>query len=260
VRGRDDAGPRARGTTVRVSLLLLLLVPVVLSAQGRSPSARFRQAVEYDSNLTFTRLIYGSGFRNFGFGGAAWSHDYPAADKNLSAIIDYITHIRVRLDGTNVLDLDDPEIFQNPVLYVWEPGYWTIQPSEAKRLREYLLKGGFVIFDDFEGPDHWANMVAQMRQALPEHAFIRIDESHPIFHSFYDIRKLDVPHPSMDVAPGYYAMFENNDPSDRMIALANHNNDIAEYWEWSAEGLYNPDPTSNAYRLGVNYYIYALTH
>ena len=254
------AGLRVRATTVRVSLLLLLLVPLALSAQGRSPSSRFRQAVEYDGNLTFTRLIYGSGFRNFGFGGAAWSHDYPAADKNLSAIIDYITNVRIRLDGTNVLDLDDPEIFQNPVLYVWEPGYWTIQPSEARQLREYLLKGGLVIFDDFEGPDHWNNMVAQMRQALPEHEFIPIDERHPIFHSFYDIRKLDVPHPSMDVSPGYYAMFENNDPSDRMIALANHNNDIAEYWEWSAEGLYNPDPTSNAYRLGVNYYVYALTH
>ena len=64
----------------------------------------------------------------------------------------------------------------------------------------------------------------------------------------------------MDVVPGYFAMFENNDPSRRMIALANHNNDIAEYWEWSAEGLYNPDPTSDAYRLGVNYYVYALTH
>jgi uncharacterized protein DUF4159 len=260
VRQSDGAGPGVRGTAVRASVLILLLVPLALSAQSRSSSSRFRQAVEYDGNLTFTRLIYGSGLSNFGFGGAAWSHDYPAADKNLSAIIDYITHIRVRLDGTNVLDLDDPEIFQNPVLYVWEPGYWTIQPSEAKRLREYLLKGGFIIFDDFEGPEHWNNMVAQMRQALPEYQFLPIDERHPIFHSFYDILTLKVPHPSMDVVPGYFAMFENNDPSRRMIALANHNNDIAEYWEWSAEGLYNPDPTSDAYRLGVNYYVYALTH
>ncbi|HET9363337.1 MAG TPA: DUF4159 domain-containing protein [Vicinamibacterales bacterium] len=241
------------------ALVLCLLVPIIVAAQGRRASS-FRQVVDYDSNLTFTRLIYGSGLGDFGFGGSAWSHDYPAADRNLSAIIDYITHVRLRLDGTNVLDLDDPEIFDNPVLYVWEPGYWTIQPSEAVRLREYLLKGGFVIFDDFEGPDHWDNMVAQMRQALPEHRFIRIDEHHPIFHSFYDIRKLDVPHPSMNVPPAYYGMFENNDPKGRMMALANHNNDIAEYWEWSAEGLYNPDPTSNAYRLGVNYYVYALTH
>jgi hypothetical protein len=238
----------------------LLIVPLAFGAQGRRSSSQFREAVDYDGRLVFTRLIYGSGLGGFGFGGAAWSHDYPAADKNLSAIIDYITHARVRLDGTNVLDLDDPELFNNPVLYVWEPGYWSIESSEAAKLRDYLLKGGLVIFDDFEGPDHWENMTAQMRRALPDHQFYKIDESHPIFHAFYDITKLDVPHPSVNVTPGYYAMFENNDPSRRMIALANHNNDIAEYWEWSAEGLYNPDPTSNAYRLGVNYYVYALTH
>ena len=159
-----------------------------------------------------------------------------------------------------MLTLDDPEIFQNPVLYVWEPGFWTIRPSEAENLRKYLLKGGFVIFDDFEGPDHWDNMTAQVREAVPELEWIRIDERHPIFQSFYRIEKLDVPHPSMGVIPAYYGLFENNDANGRMMALANHNNDIAEYWEWSAEGLYNPDPTSNAYRLGVNYFIYALTH
>jgi hypothetical protein len=242
-----------------VVLALALLAPLVVAGQGRRASSSFRQVVQYDSNLAFTRLIYGSGLGGFGFGGAAWSHDYPAADRNLSSILDYITNMRVHLDGTNVLDLNDPEIFQNPILYVWEPGYWAIQPSEAVNLRKYLLKGGFVIFDDFEG-DHWNNLVAQMRQALPDHEFIRIDERHPIFHSFYNITKIDVPHPSMNVVPGYYAMFEQNDPSRRMIALANHNSDIAEYWEWSAEGLYNPDPTSNAYRLGVNYYVYGMTH
>ncbi|HLG57755.1 MAG TPA: DUF4159 domain-containing protein [Vicinamibacterales bacterium] len=247
--------------TFSVTLLVALLMPLLVAGQGRRTPASFRQVVEHDGNLVFTRLVYGSGLGGFGgFGGAAWSHDYPAADRNLSAILDHITHIRVHLEGTNVLGLDDPEIFQNPVLYVWEPGYWSIQPSEAENLRRYLLKGGFVIFDDFEGPDHWANLVAQMRRALPGHTFIKIDVSHPIFHAFYDITKLDVPHPSMDVLPGYYAMFENNDPGGRMMALANHNSDIAEYWEWSAEGLYNPDPTNDAYRLGVNYFVYAMTH
>lgn len=243
-------------------LALAVLVPLLVNAQGRRFSSA-KQVQEYDGRLTFTRLVYGSGglggFRGFG-GGAAWSHDYPAADENLSAILDYITNARVRLDGTNVLDLDDPEIFQNPVLYVWEPGFWTIEESEAENLRKYLLKGGFVIFDDFEGPDHWNNLVEQMRRALPELYFQPIDERHPIFHSFYNITKIDVPHPSVDVTPAYFAMFEDNDPNGRMLALANHNNDIAEYWEWSAEGLYNPDPTSNAYRLGVNYFVYALTH
>jgi hypothetical protein len=242
-----------------VAALALLLVPPIALAQGRrSGVASFRHAVPYDSNLVFTRLIYGSGLG--GFGGGAWSHDYPAADKNLAGILDYISHVRVRLDGTNVLDLDDPEIFQNPILYVWEPGYWSIEASEAVRLREYLLKGGFVIFDDFEGPNHWENMTRQMKRALPDHDFIKLDESHTIFKSFYVISKLDVPHPSMNVVPGYWALFENNDPHGRMIALANHNSDIAEYWEWSAEGLYSQDRTGDAYRLGVNYYIYAMTH
>ena len=249
-----------RSRRVRVvAAVALLLIPVMLFAQGRRRSS-FKQVVPYDGNLVFTRLFYNSGLGGFGFGGAAWSHDYPAADKNLGAILDYISHVRVRLDGTNILDLDDPEIFDNPILYVWEPGFWAIEASEAQRLREYLLKGGFVIFDDFEGPDHWDNMVRQMKRALPDHEFVKIDESHSIFHSFYQFSKIDVPHPSVNVTPGYWAMYENNDPGGRMIALANHNNDIAEYWEWSAEGLYSQDRTGDAYRLGVNYYVYAMTH
>jgi hypothetical protein len=103
-------------------------------------------------------------------------------------------------------------------------------------------------------------MVRQMKRALPDHDFVKIDENHSIFHSFYQFSKIDVPHPSVNVTPGYWAMYENNDPSGRMIALANHNNDIAEYWEWSAEGLYSQDRTGDAYRLGVNYYVYAMTH
>src|SRR5688572_29716626 len=126
-----------------IAIVVAVLVPLlVAAAQGRRGSS-VKQVAEYDGNLTFTRLYFGGGLGNFGFGGAAWSHDYPAADRNLSAIIDYITNARVRLDQTNILDLDDPEIFDNPVLYVWEPGFWTIEQSEAENLRKYLLKGGF---------------------------------------------------------------------------------------------------------------------
>lgn len=231
----------------------------VPAAQGRPrPSAGPNHVVEYDSNLAFTRLRFGS--LRGGFGAGAWLHDYPAADRNLSAILGHMTRIRVHLEGTNVLELTDPRLFENPVLYVWEPGYWTIRAEEVEPLRQYLLKGGFVIFDDFEGPAHWANMTAQMRRASPDLQWQRIDVSHPIFHAFFNISNLDVPHPSVNVTPAYYALYEGNDPRRRMLALANHNNDIAEYWEWSVEGLYNPDPTNDAYRLGVNYFVYALTH
>ena len=238
---------------------VVLCVATVAYTQGRRGAA-IRQVAPYDGRLVFTRIAYNTGLNSFGFNSNAWNHDYPTADRNIAALIDYISHARVRLDGTNVLELDDPEIFKNPVLYIWEPGFWTIRPSEAENLRKYLLKGGFVIFDDFEEDDQWDNMVAQVRQALPELDWIRIDVGHPIFHSFYDIKKLDIPHPIVNVIPDYYALFENNDPNGRMLALANHNNDIAEYWEWSAEGLYSLDWTGDAYRLGVNFFIYALTH
>jgi hypothetical protein len=160
-----------------------------------------------------------------------------------------------------VLDLDDPRVFDNPIIYISEPGFWTIRDSEAVNLRNYLLKGGFVIFDDFDGADQWSNMAAQMARALPDHQFIDITPEHPIFHSFFDVTNLYVPNFMVPgTTPVYRAIFENNDPSRRMIALANHNNDIAEYWEYTAEGLYDPDPRNNAYRLGVNYIVYGMTH
>jgi Domain of unknown function (DUF4159) len=258
--GREDALTMFRLSRVRVSALLVaaILLPLVVVGQSRRNFSSGAATVPYDSNFAFTRIRYSGG--GFGFGGSTWSHDYPAADRNLSAIVDYITNMRLSLDGTNVLDLSDPRVFENPIIYVSEPGFWRIRDDEAPHLRNYLLKGGFVIFDDFDGDDQWANMAAQMARALPDHRFIDIGPEHPIFHTFFEVKGLDVPHPMINVVPIYRAMFENNDPSRRMIALANHNNDIAEYWEWSAEGLYNPDPTNNAYRLGVNYIVYGMTH
>ena len=244
-------------------LLVLLVAPL---AAGQFPPLRRRSlqedvTVSYDSHYVFTRVRYGSGLVRGFFGGAdGWAHDYPTADRNLSAILDYITNMRVRMDGSNILDLDDAAIFDNPILYMSEPGFWTTNEAEAKNLRAHLLKGGLIIFDDFEGDDDWRNLVAQMRQALPDHWFLPIDVTHPIFHSFFDIKVLNVPHPLVNVPPGYFAMFENNDPAGRMIALANWNNDLGDYWEWSAEGLYGSDPTNDAYRLGVNYIVYAMTH
>ena len=245
-------------------LLLILVLPLVATGQGRRQSRQAAATVEYDSHFVFTRIRYGAGVGLargfFGGGGGGWEHDYPTAERNFAAILDYITNMRVRMDGSNILDLDDPRIFENPIIYMSEPGYWTTNDAEAKNLRAYLLKGGFLIFDDFEGDGHWRNMVAQMKRALPEHYFITLDVSHPIFQSFFGIKHLNVPHPTVNVPPSFLAIFENNQPSGRMLALANWNNDLGDYWEWSAEGLYGSDPTNDAYRLGVNYIVYAMTH
>jgi hypothetical protein len=106
-----------------------------------------------------------------------------------------------------------------------EPGFWITHEAEAKSLREYLLKGGFIIFDDFEGEGHMRNLRTQMKQALPDHDFIRLDVSSPVFQSFFGIRHLEVPHPNYNGPPAFYGMFENNDPAGRLIAIANFNNE-----------------------------------
>ena len=242
-----------------IALLSAMVFPVM--AAGQNFFGRFFRAaptaVEYDSRFVFTRIRYGT--RVGGNGG--WEHDYPTADRNFAAILDYITHTRVHLNDSNILDLDDPRIFQNPVIYMSEPGYWTTDEAEAKNLRAYLLKGGFIIFDDFDGDAEWRNLVTQMKVVLPDHDFIRLDVSHPIFQSFYGLRTLNIPHPMLPgIEPVFLGLFDDNRTSGRMMAIANFNNDIGDYWEWSAEGLYGDAGTSDAYRLGVDYLVYAMTH
>jgi hypothetical protein len=252
---------RVRARIIVAGLLLAALaLPVAAAGQGffRRFFGGSLPAVTYDSHFAFTRIRYGA---RVGRGASGWEHDYPTADRNFSAILDYITNMRVHLDGSNILDLDDPRIFENPVIYMSEPGYWTTDEAEAANLRAYLLKGGFIIFDDFDGPAEWQNLVTQMKLVLPEHAFIRLDVSHPIFQSFYGLKTLNIPHPMLpSIEPVFFGLFDDNHPGGRMLAIANFNNDIGDYWEWSAEGLYGDAPTNDAYRLGVDYLVYAMTH
>jgi hypothetical protein len=252
-----------RRTAVAVVFLFALASFAAAQTIYRTPDGQERKIgnPSYDGRFVFTRIRYGGrGFGGFFRGGGTWSHDYPAADFYISDALDTLTRMRVNDASTNVLELEDPRIFDNPILYISEPGYWSISDKGAANLRLHLLKGGLVIFDDFEHQDEFDNMAAQMAKALPERRWIKIDIRHPIFHSLFDLKKLDVPHPTVDVEPDYRALFVNDDPNDRMLALANHNCDIAEYWEWSADERFPVDVTSGAYQLGVNYIIYAMTH
>lgn len=238
---------------MRMPLVCGLLLAIALPCIGWSQA----RELAYDGRFAFTRIRYGSGW---GRGGGSWAHDYPRADEHLPRILAELSTLRPRLDGSNVYNLDDPGIFENPILYVSEPGFWTVSEAEAANLRAHLLKGGFVIFDDFEGQAQWDNMAGQMARVLPEHRFIAIDVRHPIFHAFFEMKTIDFPHPLVNVMPSYYAMFEDNDPRRRIMALANYNNDLAEYWEWSSTGMFPVDITNDAYKLGVNYIVYGMTH
>ena len=243
----------------------LLAAAAAASAQdgwfGRRPPVVDSSNVEYDGRLVFARIRYSTAFSGYGRRGSrdpGWAHDYPTADLNLMQILQELTIASPRVDGSNVLTLDDPQLFRYPIAYMSEPGFWGPSESEAKGLRSYLLKGGFIIFDDFRGGD-WYNVEEQMRVVLPEHRFIQLDVTHPVFHSFFDIQALDLL-TSYNGLPTYYGIFENNDPRKRMMVIANRDGDLGEYWEYSGSGVNPVDLSNEAFKYGVNYFMYALTH
>ena len=253
--GQLVAGPV--GPSLRGPAIVLILCALPLAMQGqigrRYDAAGDLRSAHGTDGFVFTRIRYG-GYRS------TWSHDYPRADLHLPRIIDDISTIDARLGATNVFRLDDPELFRYPIAYISEPGFWHMSESEVEGLRNYWLKGGFVIFDDFEARQ-WDNFEYQVRRALPDHQLIEVDVTQAIFQVFFEIRKLDFPHPLVRVEPSYWAIFEDNDPAGRMMAIVNYNNDVAEYWEWSDQGGFFPvDFTNDAYKLGVNYIVYGMTH
>jgi len=133
-------------------------------------------------------------------------------------------------------------------------------------LRAYFKKGGFVIFDDFRDDSRnvtggWLNFTTQMKRVIPDVRFFDLEPSHPIFHSFFEIN-------SLSIIPQYYdrgapilrAVYEDNDPRKRMIAIINFNTDVSNFWEFSGQGSNIVSGENEAYKLGVNYVVYALTH
>lgn len=241
-------------------LALLPLTAAVLAWPAEPPTASpERQSANpsYDGRFVFTRIRYGGHGRGFGRGGAAWAHDYPDADRNLPRILAELTSVSPVLSGSNVLELEDPEIFRNPILYISEPGFWRITEEGARNLRDHLLKGGFLILDDFEA-GQWYNMEDQIERALPERSFVEIDGTHRVFQTLFRVDDPYVPHPLVRVTPRYMAIFEDDDPTKRIMVLANHNADLAEYWEYAGNGFFPVDPTNEAFELGVNYILYGL--
>jgi hypothetical protein len=227
----------------------------------------FRGNVPYDGRFVFARIKY-RGYSHFsGREGPGWSHDYPRAESHLMRIMQELTTLRPFIEspqaiGGNIFALDDPELFKYPVAYLSEPGGWTPTDDEVLGMRKYLQKGGFVIVDDFDGGSmsyDWQNFQDQMRRVLPNARIVHLEETHPIFDSFFKI-DLAVLESTYRGRPTYYAIFQDNDPKKRIMMIVNYNNDVGEYWQWSGTG-FSPVPITNeAYKLGVNYLIYALTH
>ena len=150
--------------------------------------------------------------------------------------------------------------------YIIEVGWWTLTDSEAAALRAYLAKGGFVIVDDFKTPNFnggggWELFEANMRRVLPGARFFDMQPNHPIFHSFFEIHTFEnFPQAYNAGEPVFRGLYEDNDPSKRLQMIVNYNTDISQYWEWSGRGLRPFDETNEAYKLGVNYVMYGMTH
>jgi Domain of unknown function (DUF4159) len=223
--------------------------------------------VPYDGRFTFARIRYTTGPGGYYYRGLpAWAHGYPRAENDLMKIMNEVSNIAPRLDASNVIALDDPALEKYPVAYMTEAGFWTMTDKEAAAMRAYLQKGGFVIFDDFRddafrGGGGWENFAANMRRVLPEGRFVDLSPSHPIFHSFFEIDSFDIVQQYYDRGrPVFRGIFEDNDPNKRLLVMVNFNTDVSNFWEFSATGEMPVSAANEAYKLGVNYLIYGMTH
>jgi hypothetical protein len=243
-------------------------------AQFGGPRGPFheRPNIPYDGRFTFVRAKYTTAPGGYWYGGwPAWGHGYPLAEQNLMNIMKEVSYLNPHVEEINALTLDDPELFKYPIAYVIEVDWWAMTESEAESLRTYIQKGGFVIVDDFKPRrfrgssdgygSGWGVFAAQMQRVLPGARFFDLDASHPLFHSFFEINDLDIiPQAYIEGRPIFRGLFEDNDPSKRLQMIVDYNTDVSQFWEWSGTGLRPVSDTNEAYKLGVNFIIYGLTH
>jgi Domain of unknown function (DUF4159) len=251
-------------TRALVTLALVAGATAITAGQGgrRFGSGQpVRPNPHYDGQFTFVRLRYGPPIAMISQR-IPWSHDYPAGERHFMQIMNEVTYLHPKTEETSIYGLDELDLGRYPVAYMAEPGYWFLNDGEAAAFRAYLQKGGFVIFDDFaESRGGWAAFAAAFRQVLPDAQFFDLDPSHPIFHCFFEIDSFDIVPQMYDLGrPVFRGVFEDNDPAKRLVAMVNFNTDISEYWEFSDSGLSPISETNEAFKLGVNYLIYGMTH
>ncbi|MFM1895530.1 MAG: hypothetical protein RLZZ385_604 [Pseudomonadota bacterium] len=253
----------------------LLLAAGLLMASGAVTAQIDPHAPAYDQGgeFNFVRVqfdsYYGGGFGGYGgFSEGTWAIDFPAADMNFLRGVSRLTNIRVMSDPI-VLRLDDPEIFDYPFLYMLEVGQGggvNFNPLEIENLREYLLRGGFLLIDDFWGTRQWDNFYAAFTQVFPDREIVQLAPDHEIFHCYYDIdgpqmipalgRTDEYGEQDVDVASNHAIL----DDSGRVMVLINWNSDMGDGWEHTYHPAYPTKYANAAYQLGINYLMYSLTH
>jgi hypothetical protein len=206
-----------------------------------------------------------------------WTIDYPRSDRHLLEGVRRLTRIDAR-SVEQVVDLDGKDdVYNWPMMYAVEVGHWNLPDAQAAQLREFLLRGGFLMVDDFHGdePYHnvsseWRVFTASMSKVFPDRPIVDLENSDPIFHTVYDLNeRFQVPGWQWSrsrrtyeagvtgMTPHWRAIYD--DKGRVMVAIC-HNMDLGDAWEWSDDARYPEKWASLAYRIAMNYFIYDLTH
>ena len=216
-----------------------------------------------DHGFRFVRIRFDDprGDRAFRGAGPAWSHDYPTAERNLHMALQRTTEVYVEGEPL-VLRLSDKRIFEHAILYICEPGYWTLEENEVENLKEYIDRGGFLLFDDFRDEIELVQLESQMERVLPDLIRQEIPPEHPVWSIYFDIDPVEAPslvgggwEPRNKYSDTYIAYF---DKTGRIVAIACYNQDIGDGWEWPQQSL--GDASTISFQMGINFLIYALTH
>ncbi len=220
--------------------------------------------VRFDTSLSASSFLYS--FSNIlGDGGPPWSHDYPVAGRHLMKIMGELSKIDANLDiNEPIVTFDDPVLFKFPFAYLCEVGFLNLTDEEIAGWREYLLRGGFLLVDDFRFPREFYKFREHVKRAFPEYELKRLDASHPIFNCFFSIKTLEL----NPIYGGGYVSYETlipefwglEDATGRLMMVVNYNYDVSDFWQFSDNPFRPIEETNEAYKFGVNYIIYALTH
>jgi Domain of unknown function (DUF4159) len=231
----------------------------------------------------FARLMYppGEGGINGYFhrdldwhiGRSDWTQDFPRADRHFSLAVRRLTRLHVR-SVEQCVNLDEGDAYDWPWLYAVQVGEWGLTHAQTQALREYLLRGGFFMADDFHGKFEWDVFEKVIKEVFPDRQIVDVPDNDPIFHSIYDVStRLQVPGwawrwqgfktpqyaVSRDDGKGAHWRAIYDDHGRVMVAIS-YNSDIGDAWEWADNVQYPEKLADQSIRMGVNYIIYSMTH
>jgi len=230
----------------------------ILSLAQSQTSGRYDLS---DGEFYFSRLDYPSRGGRGRYRSAAYT-DYPDAEIHLLQGLTRLTRIETAADGV-IVNLNNDDLMDYPWLYAVEVGYWYLNDLEAAQLREYLLRGGFLMVDDFWGSYEWATFFDSMVRVFPDRAIVEIPDDDPLLHVLYDLdQRIQIPGRSLTWeqdgdTPHWRGIY---DDEDRLMVAINWNMDMGDAWEHADDAWYPEPMTALAYRFAINYVIYSMTH